>query len=116
MVQTLQKKKILRKGGKNTQKTVGGKKSLNDLDSHDDVITYLEEDILECKVQWALGSITMTKATGGDRISTKLFKILKDNVVKMLHSICQQIWKIHQWSQDWKRSIFISIPKKGNAK
>ena len=80
------------------------------------MITYVEPDILECEVKWTLGSITMNKASGGDRIPAELFQILKDDAVKMLHSICQQIWKIQQWSQDWKRSVFISFPKKGNAK
>ena len=80
------------------------------------VITHLEPDILECEVKWALGSITTSKASGGDRISAELFQILKDVPVKVLHSICQQIWKTQQWPQDWKRSVFISIPKKGNAK
>ena len=80
------------------------------------MITHLEPDILEHEVKWALGSITMNKASGGDRIPVELFKILKDDAVKVLHSICQQIWKIHQWPQDWKRSVFIPIPKKGNVK
>jgi len=80
------------------------------------VITQLEPDILEYEVKWALGSITTNKASGGDRISAELFQILKDDAVKVLHSICQQIWKIQQWPQDWKRSVFIPIPKKGNAK
>ena len=94
------------------------KQDLHDPDNHDGVIThtYLEPDILECKVKWALGSVTTNKASGGDGIPVELFQILKDNVVKVLHSICQQIWKTQQWPQDWKRSIFISIPKKGNAK
>ena len=92
------------------------KKGLNDLDNHDDVVTHLEPDILECEVKWALGSITMNKASAGDGIAVELFQILKDNAAKVLHSICQQIWKTHQWPQDWKRSIFIPIPKKGNAK
>ena len=92
------------------------KKDLHDLDNHDGVITHLEPDILECKVKWALGSITMNKASGGDGIPVELFQILKDDAVKMLHSICQQIWKTHWWPQDWKRSVFIPIPKKGNAK
>ena len=78
--------------------------------------THLEPEILECKVKWALGSITMNKASGGDGISLELFQILKDGVGKVLHSICQQIWKTQQWPQDWKRSVFILIPKKGNAK
>ena len=85
-------------------------------DNHNGVITHLEKDILECKVKWALGSITTNKATGGDGIPVELFQILKDDTVKVLHSICQQIWKTQQWSQDWKRSVFIPIPKKGNAK
>ena len=80
------------------------------------MITHLQPDILECKVQWALGSITMNKASGGDRIPVELFQILKDDAVKVLHSICQQIWKAQQWPQDWKRSVFIPIPRKGNAK
>jgi len=85
-------------------------------DNHDGVITHLEPDILECEVKWALGSITMNRASGGDGIPIELSQILKDNAVKVLHSICQQIWKTHQWPQDWKRSVFIPIPKKGNAK
>ena len=80
------------------------------------MITHLEPDILECKVKWALGSITKNKASGDDRIPVKLFQILKDYAVKVLHSMCQQIWKTQQWPQDWKRSVFIPIPKKGNAK
>ena len=80
------------------------------------MITHLEPDILECKVKWALGSITTNKASGGDGISVDLFQILKDNAVKVLHSVCQQIWKTQQWLQDWKRSVFIPIPKKSNAK
>ena len=80
------------------------------------MITHLEPDILECEVKWALGSITMNKATGGDGIPVELFQILKDDAVKVLHSICQQIWKTQQRPQDWKRSVFIPIPKKGNAK
>ena len=92
------------------------KKDLNDSDNHDGAITHLEPDILECEVKWALGSITMNKASGGDGIPAELFKILKDDAVKVLHSICQQIWKTQHWPQDWKRSVFIPIPKKGNAK
>ena len=92
------------------------KKDLQDQDNHDGVITHLEPDILECEVKWALESITMNKANGGDGIPVELFKILKDHAVKVLHSICQQIWKTQQWLQDWKRSVFIPIPKKGNAK
>ena len=80
------------------------------------MITHREPDILECKVKWALGTITRIKASGGDGIPIKLFQILKDNTVKVLQSICQQIWKTQQWPQEWKRSVFIPIPKKGNAK
>ena len=80
------------------------------------MITNLEADILECEVKWPLGSITTNKASGGDGIPVELFQILKDGAVKVLHSICQQIWKSQQWPQDWKRSVFISITKKGNAK
>ena len=80
------------------------------------MITHLEPDILECEVKWALGSITTNKASGGDGIPVELFQILEDDTVKVLHSICQQIWKTQQWPQDWKRSVFIPIPKKGNAK
>ena len=85
-------------------------------DNHDGVITHLEPDILECEVKWALGSISMSKASGGDGIPVELFQILKDDAVKVLHSIGQQIWKTQQWPQDWKRSVFIPIPKKDNAK
>jgi len=92
------------------------KKDLHNPDNHDGVITDLEPDILECKVKWALGSITMNKASGGDGIPVELFQMLKDGAVKVLHSICQQIWKTHQRPQDWKRTVFIPIPKKGNAK
>ena len=92
------------------------KKDLQDPDNHDGVITRLEPDILECEVKWALGSITTNKASGGDGIPVELFQILKDDAVKVLHSICQQIWKTQQWPQDWKRSVFIPVPKKGNAK
>uniref|UniRef100_A0A4W2EJA6 Endonuclease/exonuclease/phosphatase domain-containing protein n=1 Tax=Bos indicus x Bos taurus TaxID=30522 RepID=A0A4W2EJA6_BOBOX len=92
------------------------KKDLHDPDNHDGVIIQLEPDILECEVKWALESITMNKASGGDGIPVELFQILKDDAVKVLHSICQQIWKTQQWPQDWKRSVFIPIPKKGNAK
>ena len=80
------------------------------------MVTHLEPDILECEVKWALGSITNNKASGGDGIPAELFQILKDNAVKVLHSICQQTWKAQQWPQDWKRSVFIPIPKKGNTK
>ena len=89
---------------------------LHDLDNHNGVITHLEPDNLECKVKWALESITMNKANGCDGILVELFKILKDDAVKALHSICQQIWKTQQWPQAWKRSVFIPSPKKGNAK
>ena len=92
------------------------KKDLHDQDNHDGMITHLEPDILECKVKWALGSITTNKATGGDGIPAELFQILKDDAVKVLHSICQQIWKAQQWPPNWKRSVFIPIPKKGNVK
>jgi len=92
------------------------KKDLHDPDNHDGVITYLEPDILECEVKWALGSITRNKASGGDGIPVELFQNLEDNAMKVLHSICQQIWKTQQWPQDWKRSVFIQIPKQGNAK
>ena len=92
------------------------KKDLHDPNNHDDVITHQEPDILECEVMWALGSITKNKASGDDGIPVELLQILKDDAVKVLHSICQQIWKTHQWPQDWKRSVFIPIPKKGNAK
>ena len=92
------------------------KKDLHDPDNHDNVITHLELDILECKVKWALGSITTNKASRGDGIPVELFQILKDNAVKVLYSICQQIWKTQPWSRDWKRSVFIPVPKKGNAK
>ena len=85
-------------------------------DNHDSVITHLEPDNLESKVKWALGSITTNKASGGDGIPVELFQILEDDAVKLLHSICQQIWKTQQWPQDWKRSVFIPIPKKGNVK
>ena len=91
-------------------------KDLHDPDNHDDVITHLEPNILECKVKWALGSITTNKASGGDGIQVKLFQNLKDDAVRVLHSICQQIWKTQQWPQDWRRSVFIPIPKKDNAK
>ena len=92
------------------------KEDLNDPDNHNGVIINLEPDILESEVKWALGSVTMNKAGGGDGIPDELFQILKDDAVKVLHSICQQIWKTQQWPQDWKRSVFISTPKKGSAK
>ena len=89
---------------------------LHDADNHEGMITHLEPDILECEVKWALGSITTNKASGSDGIPVELFQILKDDAVKVLPSICQQIWKMQQWPQDRKRSVFIPIPKKGNAK
>ena len=92
------------------------KKDLHDPDHHDGVITHLEQDILECEVKWDLESITTNKASGGDGIPVELFQILKDDAVKVLHSICQQMWKTQQWPQDWKRSVFIPIPKKDNVK
>ena len=104
---------ILRKGGKNTQKKYT-KKDHHNPDNHDGVITHLEPDILECEVKWAF--ITTNKASGGDGISVELFQILKDDAVKVLNSICQQIWKTQPWPQDWKRSVFILIPKKDNVK
>ena len=92
------------------------KKDLHDSGNHYAVITHLEPDILECKVKQALGSITTNKVSGGDGISVQLFQVLKDDALKVLHSVCQQIWKTQQWPQDWKRSVFIAIPKKDNAK
>ena len=92
------------------------KKDLHNPDNHDDVIIHLEPDILECEVKWALGSITTNKASGGGGIPFERFQILKYDAVEVLHSICQQIWKTQQWPQDWKRSVFILIPEKGNAK
>ena len=92
------------------------KKDLHDPGNHDGVITNLKLDILECEVRWSLGSITMNKASGGDGIPAELFQILNDDAVKVLQSICQHIWKTQQWPQDWKRSVFIPIPKKDNAK
>ena len=92
------------------------KKDINDPDNNDGVITHLEPDILECEVKWALGSITMNKASGGDGIPAELFQTLKDDAVKVLHSICQQIWKTQQCPQDWKRPVFIPVPKKGKGK
>ena len=92
------------------------KNDFHNPDNYDGVITHLEPDVLECEVKWALESITMNKASGGDGIPVELFQILKDDAVKLLHSICQQIWKTQQQPQDWKRSVFIPIPKKSNAK
>ena len=91
-------------------------KGLTNPGNHDGVVTHLEPDILACEVKWALASITTNKARGADGIPVELFKILKDDVLKVLHSICQQIWKTQQWTPDWKRSVFIPIPEKGNAK
>ena len=113
MVWTSQKQKILRRGGKNTQKNCT-KKDLQDQDNHDGVITHLQSKSWNAK--WALGSITTNIASGGDGILLELFHILKDDAVKVLHPMCQQIWKTQQWPQDWKKSVFIPIPKKGNAK
>ena len=92
------------------------KKDVHDPDIHDGVITHLEPDILGCEVKWTLGNITTNKSSGGDQIPAELFQILKDGAVKVLHTICQQIWKTQQWPQDWKRAVFIPIPKNGNAK
>ena len=92
------------------------KKDLHDPDNHGGVITHLEPDILECELKWALESITMNKASGGNEIPVELFQILKDDAVKVLHSTCQQIWKTQQWPQDWQKSVFIPIPTKGSAK
>ena len=92
------------------------KKNLHDPDNDNGMIIHIEPDILECEVKWALGNITTNNARGGDRIPVQLFQILKDDAMKVLHSICQQIWKTQQWPQDWTRSVFIPIPKKGNAK
>ena len=92
------------------------KKDFNEPDSHDGVVTHLEPDILECEFKWALGSITMNKANGGDGIPVEVFQTLKEDAFKVLHTICQQIWKTQEWPQDWKRSVFIPIPKKGNAR
>ena len=114
MVWTQQKQKILRRGGKNTKKNYTKKIFMTH--NHYGVITHLEPDLPECEVKWALGSIIMKKASGGDGIPANLFEVLKDDAVKVLHSICQQIWKTQQWPQNWKRSVFIPIPKKGNAR
>ena len=92
------------------------KKDLHNPDNHNGVIVDLEPDTLECEVKWALESITMNKASGGDGIPVELFQILKDNAVKVLHSLCQQIWKTQQWPQDWKKSVFIPVPKKAMPK
>ena len=92
------------------------KKDINDPDNHDGVITHLESDILECEVKWALGNITMNKASGGDGLPVELFQILKDDVVKVLHSVCQQIWETQQWPQDWKRLVLIQIQRKATQR
>ena len=105
---------IFRRGGKNTQKNCT--KEFHDQDNHDGMITHLEPDILEWEVKWALESITKNKGSGGDGIPVELFQIWKDDAVKVLYSIVQQIWKTQQWPEDWKRSVFIPIPKNGNAK
>ena len=110
---TIEAEDIKKKGQEYTEELY--KKSPNDPDNHHGVITHLEPDILHCKVKWALGSITVNKASGGDGISAELFQILKDDAVKVLHPICQQVWKTH-WPQEWKRSVFIPVPKKGKAK
>ena len=105
---------ISRRGGKKTEELY--KKDLHDPDIQKGMIIHLEPDILECEVKWALGNIIMKKARRGDGIPVELFQILKDDAVKVLPSTCQQIWKTEQWPQDWKSSVFIPIPKKGNAK
>ena len=115
MVWTKQKRKIVGSCGKNTQKNYT-KKNLHDKENHDGVVTQLEANILECEVKWALESISMNKASGGHGIPVELFQILKDDTVKVLNSIFQQILKTQQWPQDRERSVFISIPNKGNAK
>ena len=115
MVWTYQKQKILRRGGKNTQKNCT-KKDLHNPDNHDGMISHQEPNILECEVKWALGNITANKDSEGNGIPTELFQILKDDAVKVLHPICQQVWTTQQWPQNWKRSVFIPIPKKGSAK
>ena len=111
----LTEEKILRRGGKNTQKNCT-KKYLHDPDNHDGVNTHLEPDILECEVRWALESITTNKASGGDRIPVELFQILKDDAVKVLHSICQQIWKTQQWSQAGKGQFSFQSQRKAMPK
>ena len=104
----------IKKGVARIQRTI--QKGLNDLDNHKGVVIHREPDILECQVKWASGSITTNEPSGGDGIPVELFQILKDDAVKVLHSICQQIWKTQQRPQAWKRSVFIPIPKEGNAK
>ena len=115
MVWTEQKQKILREGGKNTQKNYT-KRDLHDPGNHDGVITHLEPDILECEVKWALERITRNKASGGDGILVELFQILKDDAVKVLHSVCQQIWKTQQWPQDWKGQFSFQCQRKAMPK
>ena len=105
----------IRRGGKNTQRNCT-KKIFMTQKNHNSMITHLEPDILEWEVKWVLGSITTNKASGSDEIPVELFQMLKDDAIKGLHSICQQIWKTQQWPQNWNRSVFIPIPKKGNAK
>ena len=105
----------MKRGGKNTRKN-SAKKDLHDPDNHDGVITHIEPDILDCEVKWALGSITMNKDSGRDGIPVELFQILTDDAVKVLHSICQHIWKAQQWPQDCKSSVFILIPRKAMPK
>ena len=112
MVRTHQRQKRLRKDGKNTQRNCTKMILMTQMT----MISHLEPEILECKVKWVLGRITTNKASGGDGIPAELFQILKDDAVKVLHSIGQKIWKTQEWSQDWKRSVFIPIPKKDNAK
>ena len=112
MVRTHQRQKRLRKDGKNTQKNCTKMILMTQMT----MIIHLEPEILECKVKWVLGRITTNKTSGGDGIPVELFQILKDDAVKVLHSICQQIWKTQQWPQDRKSAVFIPIPKKGNAK
>ena len=114
MLRTKQKQKRLGEVQECTKELY--KKDLNDPENHHDVVTHLEPDILECEVKWSLGSITVNKASGGDGIPAELSQSLKDDAVRVLHSICQQSCKAQQWPQDWKRSVFIPIPKKGNAK
>ena len=106
---------ILRRGVKNAQKNYTKKIFMTCEDTHVGVITHLEPDILECEVKWTFGSITFNKASGGDGIPVELYQTLKDDAVKVLHSISQHIWKTQQWPQDWRRSVFIPIPKKSNA-
>ena len=112
----LSEAKEIKKRWKEYTQELYKKKGLNDLDNHTGAVTHLEPDILECEVKWAFGSITTNKASGGDGFPAELFQILKVDAVKVLHSTCQQIWKTHQWPQNWKRSVFIPIPKKSYTK